>query len=391
MITVVADDITGAAEIAGICLRYGIAVSFGIDAIPERRATVNVVATDTRSLSAADAYKRHFILAKAIRAISDDFIFKKVDSVLRGHVLNELLALSAAEEKEHILLQPANPQSKRCIVKASYYIDNIPIEKTGFAADPEFPATTSSVVSLLTASRSLNKAPEIFTGNIKSIQSQGVYVPDCESVEDLKTNGDLYSSKMLIAGSSAFFEQFLLKRVKAVAVAKPISYNFSKDYFLLSGSTHPNSIAFAKTLEKSNCPLFLFPNKLLEDQIDVSFLEDFSAQIIGAFLKSKRAVLRVSNTLIKQKGRITFLKARMSAITKRVLESLNVSELFIEGGATTYAVLTAMDWTTFTPISELAPGVIRMKHHNSSQHITIKPGSYHWPEGLFNEPKESTI
>ena len=81
----------------------------------------------------------------------------------------------------------------------------------------------------------------------------------------------------------------------------------------------------------------------------------------------------------------------MSAIAKRVLESLNINELFIEGGATTYAVLTAMDWTTFTPISELAPGVIRMKHHNSNQYITIKPGSYHWPEGLFNEPKELTI
>jgi len=391
MITVVADDITGAAEIAGICLRYGIEVSFGIDAIPERWATINVVATDTRSLSLTDAYKRHLILAKAIRAKSDDFIFKKVDSVLRGHVLNELLALSATEEKEHILLQPANPEAKRCIVNANYYIDNIPIEKTGFAVDPEFPATSSSVGSLLTASLSLSEAPKIFTGKIKAIQSKGVYVPDCESVEDLKTNCDLYSSEMLIAGSSAFFEQFLLKRVKAVAVAKPIIYNCSKDYFLLSGSTHPNSIAFAKTLEKSNCPLFLFPNKLLEDQMDVSFLEDFSTQIIDTFLKSKRGVLRVSNTFIKHKEGIIFLKARMSMITKRVLAALNIKELFIEGGATTYAVLTAMDWKTFTPISELAPGVIRMKHQNNSQHIIIKPGSYHWPEGLFNESKESTI
>ena len=391
MITVVADDITGAAEIAGICLRYGIAVSFGIDAIPERRATVNVVATDTRSLSAADAYKRHFNLSKAIRAKSKDLIFKKVDSVLRGHVLNELLALSAVEEKKHILLQPANPKAKRCIVNASYYIENILIEETGFAVDPEFPATNSFVISLLKASRALNEAIEIYTGNIKAIQSKGVYVPDCESVEDLKTNCDLYHSDLVIGGSSAFFEQFLLKRVKAVVVAKPINYSFSKDYFLLSGSTHPNSIAFAKTLKNSNCPVFLFPNKLLEDQIEISLLEDFSAQIIGTFLKSKRAVLRVSNTLFKQKERIIFLKARMSMITKGVLAALNVNELFIEGGATTYAVLTAMDWTTFIPISELAPGVIRMKHHNSSQHITIKPGSYHWPKGLFTESKESTI
>ena len=31
MIAVIADDITGAAEIAGVCLRYDLTVSFGID------------------------------------------------------------------------------------------------------------------------------------------------------------------------------------------------------------------------------------------------------------------------------------------------------------------------------------------------------------------------
>ncbi|WP_439132036.1 four-carbon acid sugar kinase family protein, partial [Polaribacter sp.] len=63
MITVIADDLTGAAEIAGICLRYGVAVSFGIDEIPEKQATINIIATDSRSKNQEEAYKTHLHLA----------------------------------------------------------------------------------------------------------------------------------------------------------------------------------------------------------------------------------------------------------------------------------------------------------------------------------------
>lgn len=37
MITVIADDLTGAAEIAGVCIRYGLDVAFGIDSIPQKK------------------------------------------------------------------------------------------------------------------------------------------------------------------------------------------------------------------------------------------------------------------------------------------------------------------------------------------------------------------
>ncbi len=90
MITVVADDLTGAAEIAGMCLRYGIDVAFGIDAIPEKEAQVVIVATDSRSLSEEQAYKVHLQLAgDIIKNNPNQIIFKKCDSVLRGHVLTE--------------------------------------------------------------------------------------------------------------------------------------------------------------------------------------------------------------------------------------------------------------------------------------------------------------
>ena len=56
MIYIIADDLTGAAEIAGICVRYGLRTSFSLDEVKSLDTyDAQVIATETRqhSLSAA--------------------------------------------------------------------------------------------------------------------------------------------------------------------------------------------------------------------------------------------------------------------------------------------------------------------------------------------------
>src|SRR6056300_375339 len=192
MITVIADDLTGASEIAGICLRYGIDVSFGIDEIPEKQATVNIIATDSRSKNQEDAYKIHLNLAEEVSLNSKNVIFKKCDSVLRGHVYMELLALANAEKKNTILLQPSNPKSNRFIKNTSYYINNDLIEHTGFANDPDFPATTSLVQELILKNVAKQHTLKVHTGDFNEIKSEGIFIPNCDSVEDISNCLNLY-------------------------------------------------------------------------------------------------------------------------------------------------------------------------------------------------------
>jgi len=78
-------------------------------------------------------------------------------------------------------------------------------------------------------------------------------------------------------------------------------------------------------------------------------------------------------------------KTRMSLVAQKIVEASNTNELFIEGGATAYDLLSELHWNSFTPIEELASGVVRMQYDNNhNKHITIKPGSYEWPKGLLN-------
>ena len=91
---VIADDITGAAEIAGLGRSYGLSTSL-VTRVPESLADVQltVLATDTRSMSVADAVAQTRAICAQLRelvSLADVPIrlFKKVDSFMRGHVVD---------------------------------------------------------------------------------------------------------------------------------------------------------------------------------------------------------------------------------------------------------------------------------------------------------------
>ena len=386
MITVIADDLTGAAEIAGICLRYAINVSFGIDAIPKKPTQVTVVATDTRSLSEEDAYNLHQQLAKkVIENHPKQLIYKKCDSVLRGHVLTELSALLAVTGKTKALLQPSNPVGHRCIQNGIYHINAIEIENTGFASDPDFPAKSSSVKNLLLDRSSKKEVIQVYSGTISEIHSNGVFIPNCKDEMDLISNLNLYNDDLIIGGSAAFFEQFLIKLKLASTKITNEAWRFSVNYLLISGSTHPQSIAFSEKLQNQNCPILQFPEALLNEVMDDECFDKWIQKISENYNQNNKIGLRISNEIIQFSNSSIILKSRLSALVKGFLERSNCNELFIEGGATAYDVLKKLEWHAFTPVCELASGVVRMQYNgNPKKHITIKPGSYQWPNGLLN-------
>ena len=95
MIAVIADDITGAAEIAGIGFRYGLSVSLLTDKSRVLSpCDLLVYATDTRSMTEAEAVAETRTVAAYLHEQPGvGRIFKKTDSALRGHVEAELRAL----------------------------------------------------------------------------------------------------------------------------------------------------------------------------------------------------------------------------------------------------------------------------------------------------------
>src|SRR5690606_26247397 len=73
------------------------------------------------------------------------------------------------------------------------------------------------------------------------------------------------------------------------------------------------------------------------------------------------------------------LRKLTAAVVKKITWRVKIEEFLIEGGSTASAVLNEIGIKKLVPVQELAPGIIRSETENHI-HITLKPGSYNWPQ-----------
>lgn len=134
---VIADDLTGAADCAMGFARFGLTAVVGWgtnwEENDDARPSVFSYDTDSRVLSAvAAAFRHQQILANLL----DDhrFLFKKIDSTLRGHPAVEIMAtleaVSAHGRRAFGILAPAFPSVGRTTIGGKVFIAGNPLEET---------------------------------------------------------------------------------------------------------------------------------------------------------------------------------------------------------------------------------------------------------------------
>ncbi|MDL2260115.1 hypothetical protein LJB99_04505 [Deltaproteobacteria bacterium OttesenSCG-928-K17] len=107
------------------------------------------VATETRNAPAEDVPEA---LAGAAALSGDsppDFIYKKIDSCLRGHVGLELKYLVENLSYRAALVAPAYPAFKRVTKNGLHYIDGRPVSETELANDPIRPVRDSRLAKVI--------------------------------------------------------------------------------------------------------------------------------------------------------------------------------------------------------------------------------------------------
>lgn len=382
MIAVIADDMTGAAEIAGVCLRYGLRVSFELETadVKDADADVVVVATDTRAMAAGDAVKESRRIAGGLKQAGILWIFKKTDSVLRGHVVAELNMLLAVLKKTKALLVPANPAAGRIISGGHYYIDGIPLSETDFGRDPDFPAKSSAVTGLPGFSR-------VHWG-ISAELRKGITIPDAVVTQDLDRCAGWLTGDTLPAGSAAFFESCLRHMGKFPAeVPPPVTRDFlSGKTLMVCGSTHQDSRAFIRRAKESPVALVAeMPQELLQKDPDPAYMLAWEREIIHLSAHAGLMVLAVGPQTVHFEGSARSIKQTLARVVRQVISRSPVHHLLIEGGATVFSIVRELGTPALTPVCEIEKGVVKMKvREREPFFLVIKPGSYPWPESLMD-------
>ncbi len=379
MIVVVADDITGAAEMGGIALRYGLSVIVADDLIESDKYDVVVIYTNTRSETELHAAEQMASLSAKAWKVKPSLFYKKTDSVLRGHVLAEMNAQMKAMNLKKGLLVPINPFSARVIRHGHYYINNQPIHKTSFSIDPEFPISSSNVKEMLGANETSVK---LIKRNEQPITT-GISVGEAESQRDLDTWADVADNSFLLAGGGSFFNALLNKSYSVrspSAVRIPIAIGTAVDasICLISGTTFTKNVERIRAYSSivSYMPQNIFnAHDINDDEFD-SWLQD----VKSILLHYKKVIIAIDNTKA-QKADPQALGLKLAEISKRIVDRTEISELMIEGGATAYAITRTLGWHSFIPEQELSQGILRMQVVGTNDiHLTIKPGSYEWPD-----------
>lgn len=128
---IIADDLSGAAETAGaVAATAGAPVELRLDASPEALPEVLAIDTHSRALRAAAAGPA--VLAAIEHAGARSFVYKKVDSLLRGHIGAEARALRMSGRRVAAAL--AVPRVGRTVSGGIVHVHGVPLTSSGLLA-----------------------------------------------------------------------------------------------------------------------------------------------------------------------------------------------------------------------------------------------------------------
>lgn len=355
MIAVIADDFTGAAELAGISLRYGLSVIVYLDNGIDGNADVAIICTDSRSMHKSAAL---YCTADAVKAIikhKPSFFYKKIDSVLRGFIIDEVKVQMELSEKIRAFIFPANPTLKRTINNGEYFIGEKKITETAFLNDPEFPIRSSKITAMV------NDESVKVLKHYDLLPVEGIVIGEAKTVDDTTKWTTTIDESWMLAGGGDFYAALLEKKYQA----RPQKNNqIQLPHLYVCGTAFKDRTG---SIKKTDCVVYL------PEIID----EPWLAQICNIIKEKRKAILA-----IEESTQSAFqLRVSMAKAVKEIVIRANVKEIFIEGGSTAAAVLHELNIMKLSPVSELQRGVVRMKAGNLF--VTVKPGSYQLPEELI--------
>jgi len=200
-ILVLADDLSGAVDCAKACMSSGLSALVSFNEVDHHFETeVLSLDCDTRHLSPSEAAAR---ITRAMRSShlrpSERFLFKKIDSTLRGNITSELhtvLAERRASSPNRVvaIMAPAFPAGGRTTVDGHQFVHGIPLEKTeiwlhndrpGAAHVPSLLSRAGLSTALLSLSIVRSHFANLLSSMLELTATADVIVCDAETDDDL--------------------------------------------------------------------------------------------------------------------------------------------------------------------------------------------------------------
>jgi len=366
-LTIIADDLTGAADaVGGFGRTHSSAVLFDLDA-PWPDADIVAIDTESRYLPEGDAAR---LVASAVRRSLSlgRPVYKKIDSLLRGNLGTEVsaaLAELAHDEAGLAVVAPAFPATGRTTVGGVVHVNGVPHSSGPFGGDVGAALSAGFLKSCHVASA--GRTPERLALELEAVQAKGVdaVVLDAESDADLECVAratELLRFPVLVTGSGGLAghltpsrphpdvdlgECFTMSRILVVIGSYSTLAKSQIQALIEHGARHVEL-----HLEHPADPRLLA--ELATSNTDVVLTPNLAAPV------DKTNALAVAATLA----------ATVSAIAGQY------DALVLTGGETARAVVDALGVHHMTVLGEIEPGVVMSRISGGRPYLVTKAGAF---------------
>ncbi|QXQ10078.1 4-hydroxythreonine-4-phosphate dehydrogenase PdxA [Paeniglutamicibacter sp. Y32M11] len=374
-VLVLADDFTGACEVSLPWKSHGYGTAIALDASAARSTQVHIIDTNTRGVLPAEAAAT---TAETLASFPPTaLLIKKIDSLWRGNIPAELLALSQAGYR--LVIAGALPHLGRSVRNGAPLIQGVPLAATDawsieISAPPELIGDLLVGLSTRHLPRPGAGGQEWETYLAASLHETQAIVIDCETETDLTTIAD---ECLRLLESTATPIALVGTGALNAAIASAFAAHFARDAAAsaeLSATTAPWSAT-------SDGPHPLFgvvgsasgrSGQQLAHARDAGMVvTENTADLTTELLGGNVGLLAASATPGDPAAILTTLRHNAALL----LENHPSADLFLTGGETARAILDDQNIDTLYPLLQLEPGVVICRTP-AGRLVGTKPGTF---------------
>ena len=271
MLAIVADDLTGAADTSSCFADAGCRTVIPFTSVAPGDVDVLALSTESRDLAALDAADAVYraILSMAANA-PPRWLYKKVDSAMRGHPCEELLAAMNALGTRRALVAPALPAEGRTTRGGRQYINGLPLQASTFGGQ----SAPSSLLDIFANDRDLpvihlplglvRQYPDAVCEWLRA-DEDGILVADAETDADLDVlaRAAASSSLQVFCGAAGLARRLALALPQGRRSNPPPGA--AKPILIVAGSMHAATTRQLKVLTEIGVPVVQLPQDVIDD------------------------------------------------------------------------------------------------------------------------------
>ncbi len=406
-IGVIADDFTGATDIASFLVLNGLKTVqlCGVSKdtpLPDVEAVV--ISHKSRSCAPQEAIDQTLASLNWLKSHGCKQIYFKYcstfDSSKQGNIGPVTDSLMAALGENFTIFQPALPVNGRTVYKGYLFVGDVLLEESGMRNHPITPMTDSSLIRLVEMQSqgkcglvdldTVRKGPEAIKDKIAALKNEGYRYAVIDAVDesDLISQGLALKDMKLVTGGSGLaigLARAVAEENANSAQAQSLGYPQGKNAVVLSGSCSVmtnKQVAYYKNLAASK---LVDVDQLLSGNVE---LDAFVSEYCNFVVEHKNdelapLVYATANPTELERIQTKYGTEKSSAAIEQFfaalsakLQQANIERFIVAGGETSGIVTKSLNVQGFFIGPAIAPGVPWVRSINNNISLTLKSGNF---------------